>query len=173
MQEKAFIGTLYQNYMQYLYKCCRKKIGYSTQYNDLIDECIQDTFLLALLNYELLKTHPNVRAWLVTTCMHRLIPRAEQFRFRQTFVAYSLDEVSYNPPLTSHDSDSLTILLQKEFYQELSHALTSDQQQTFKAYFIDQLTMKAIALKSHKTECQIRAQIRAIRSKAKRIVDNM
>ena len=72
-ERDKFITELYTLYARTLDGHCRAYVGYAGEYDGLIAECVQETFLSAFSRYETLKDHPNPRGWLIQTCHHRLL----------------------------------------------------------------------------------------------------
>lgn len=60
-----FYDDLYFTYHNYIY-CIIEKIVYSQNYADAEDLC-QEVFFLAMKNIDTLRTHPNIKSWLVIT----------------------------------------------------------------------------------------------------------
>ena len=93
MDAKAkFMEDCYQQNYSFLLNVCRKKVNGNPIYMDLVNDCIQDAFLLAYQSYDSLIHHPNTRAWLTRTCLNRLLPYAKLKRRRLEHEAFSLDD---------------------------------------------------------------------------------
>ncbi len=88
--QTAFFDQLYNLYYPSLAGMCWAKVHYDLSYTDLIDETLQEVFLLAYKSYDSLKDHPNVLGWLMTACNNRLLPYAKQQRYRQSRHAFSI-----------------------------------------------------------------------------------
>ena len=171
MLQKAddFIDELYAKYYRFLLNLCRKQTSYQPIYADLIEECIQDTFMQAYLSQGKLQSHPCLQAWLARTCMNRLIPRAQQQRRHQAVEAYSLDDDRQVVP--EPQVHSIEDHLDEQEYHSFHHALVaalSDQEgMIYQQFFEQHHTMRQIANCIGLTENQVRYAIRCIRDKAR------
>lgn len=168
MEREIFIKKLYDENIVFLSRLCRKRTGYNPAFTNLIDDCIQETFLVALVNYEKLAEHENPRGWLVQTCMYRLMSAMKQERKRAELTALSFEDSSI-PPYLNCDTVE-TYLMQKNvhsFLAALSSQLTPEESDIFKAYFYNQDTMQAIAEMRGCSENHIKSVIKRIRRKVK------
>ncbi len=74
MDVDVHFSALYEDNVSFLLMLCRKRVGYRKEYQEIIEDCIQDTFIIAMAKWDTLKDHPNIRAWLVRTCLNLLLP---------------------------------------------------------------------------------------------------
>lgn len=164
----AFIDALYAKYYRFLLNLCRKQTSYQPIYADLIEECIQDTFLQAYLSRGKLQSHPCLQAWLARTCMNRLIPRAQQLRQHQAVEAFSLDDSHHAVP--EPQVHTIEEHLDEQEYHSFHHALlaalSTQERMVYQQYFEQRRTMRQIADCIGITENQVRYAIRCIRNKA-------
>lgn len=58
--KEKFIEDCYQQYYEFLWNLCRKKVACDPNYSDLVNTCIQDTFLLAYQSYDSVVYHENI-----------------------------------------------------------------------------------------------------------------
>lgn len=79
-ERTRFIQALYQENAQSLRRFCQRFVGYRREYDDAVEECVQDVFLCAYRAYDTLRTHPNPKAWLYKTCDYRMRDKTEQLR---------------------------------------------------------------------------------------------
>lgn len=73
-EEENFLEDCYRKYYTSILNLCRREVNHNPLYADVIDTCIQDTFLLAYRSYAQIKDYTNIRAWLVRACLNRLLP---------------------------------------------------------------------------------------------------
>lgn len=173
MEREIFIRKLYDENVMFLTRLCRKRTGYRPACTGLIDDCIQETFLVALKDYEKLAAHENPRGWLVQVCMYRLMAAMKQQQKREELTAFSLADKNI-PPRFQYDTVE-AYLTQKEahgFLAVLSSQLTPEENDVFKAYFYQQDTMRAIAEAQGCSENHIKSVIKRIRQKVKEISPN-
>lgn len=164
---QAFIEKLYLEHADFLVQLCRKRTGYNPYCVDMINDCVQETFLTALTACDLLIQHENVRGWLVLTCVHRLQYAIRQENYQQHVMTALLRESKVN------ESAGFNLVEEQQERKELREELRRLQSQLspkertiWIAYFCYQQTMKVIALSQGMTENQVKSVIRRIRRKA-------
>lgn len=79
-EQDRFIEALYGEYAPRLRRFCQHFVGYRSEYDDAVEECVQDVFLCAYRCYDELKVHPHVQAWLYKTCQYRMQDKVKQLR---------------------------------------------------------------------------------------------
>ena len=73
MERELFLKRLYDENAVFLIRLCRKRTNYDPACADMVDACVQETFLAAFKACDTLAAHPNPRGWLVQTCLYRLM----------------------------------------------------------------------------------------------------
>ncbi len=165
-ERQAFIERLYVEHADFLVQLCRKRTGYNPCCADMIEDCVQETFLTALTAYDLLIRHENVRGWLAMTCIHRL-----QHAFRQEKQQEHMMMALLRERMTAEYSDPDPVEEQRErnalgeALQKLQSQLSPKERTIWIAYFCYQQTMKVIAISQGMTENQVKSVIRRIRRK--------
>lgn len=168
MTKEAFLSNLYQENAAFLLLLCKKRVGYNQVYQELIEDCVQDTFVIATKKYELLLEHPNVRAWLVQTCMNLLLPKLKREQIKAQWTAFSLDDTKkiYEPQINpiethlheKHDRDMLL---------KVKKDLTPKEQMIIHRYFLEKQSMREIANAFGISENAVKGAIKKFRRKAK------
>ncbi len=145
-------------------------MNYDPAFNDLIDETLQEVFILAFEQYPVLKDHPNLLGWLMKTCNHRLLPYAQQQRYRQGKKAFSIDDEK--APELADEQDLIEKSLQKQENRQLIDQiilqLSPKEKQVFDAFFVNNQPIAHIAKKQSTSVGAIKALIYRIRQKAKK-----
>ena len=166
-ERQAFIEKLYVEHADFLAQLCRKRTGYTPYCKDMIDDCVQETFLKALASYDLLLRHENVRGWLALTCIHCL-----QYAFRQEKRQQRIMVALLRERITAENSGSNPVEEQQERretcedLQLLLSQLSPRERIILVDYFYHQQTMKMVAISQRMTENQVKSVIRRIRRKA-------
>lgn len=174
MTREAFITALYEENKDLLYAICRKRVGYQAKYYDLIEDCVQETFLLAVDKVETLMNHDNPRGWLIRTCLNRLMTGQRQQHLRQRIVPASLDdEKTNNIDAKSQIDEYMDSEASRSFLDHLIESLDDNERAVFNAYFIDQSTMKTIAANRQTTENQVKNLLKRMRRKAKKMLETI
>ena len=159
-EKEIFLEDCYRKYYSSILKLCRREVNNNLPYADIIDTCIQDTFLLAYHSYSQIGDYANIRSWLVRTCLNRLIPYIKLQRKRQEHEAFSLDDERSQPLFESESAaDKL---------QEIASILSPKEKMVFHYYFKMGLSADEIAPLAHCSPSTIRALIFRIRQKSKK-----
>lgn len=168
-EKEQFLEDCYRQYYPFLLQLCRREVSGNALYVDIIDTCIQDTFLLAYRSYGEIKDCAYLRAWLVRTCMHRLIPYVKLQRKRREQEAFSLDDerMQVDPCLTQ--PSALPQEDAAETLQTLWDSLAPRERMIFHCHFIEGHSPEETAELAHCSPGTVRATVFHIRKKAKKI----
>lgn len=162
-------SALYEDNVSFLLMLCRKRVGYRREYQEIIEDCIQDTFIIAMAKWDTLKDHPNIRAWLVRTCLNLLLPalKKEQASHRITTSLSDEECKSYAP-----DEDEIEKYLRmahnRQALEDLYHSLTPKERSVFEDYFLEEKSMRVIASEYGVSENNIKNILKRIRRKSRR-----
>ncbi len=167
MQRQSLIARIYQEHSTFLRNVCRSKVNNQMEYRDLIEDCIQETFVTASESYDTLKNHPNIRGWLLQTCMNRLMASLRTMRRRQHLQAFSLDDAG--APEIADEGGLESAVNQNEARLQLTRiqsALSEDELKIFTSYFVEHNTMHDVAITYAMRDEQVKNVIKRIRRKA-------
>lgn len=169
------IEELYLIYSPLLRNLCRKRTRGNPIYEDLIEECIQDVFTVAYKERKMLREVVNMQAWLIRICLNRFIPRLKQFDRKREMVAFSINDPAHEASHPAIDAISQYVEAQEiiEFQRCLLQQMDDIERQVYTYYFEDDITMEAIANKLGLSVNKIRYIIQRIRTKARRMKDNI
>lgn len=92
--DEAWLSRLFEENYALLYRVGRVFLGASASRANLIEDEIQETFLLAWERRHKLARHPNPAGWLVETFRRRLMAQCRRLGREGRRRAYSLDEES-------------------------------------------------------------------------------
>lgn len=172
--QKVVLDELYEKYYDMLVLRCYYWINYNAELMPYVEECVQDTFLLALKRQRLLQRHPNITGWLFCTCHNRLRNIIHTHYNRQRKHAYSLNEDKF-PEL--HDPcDSFAAFESECAYNdlldELYRALLPSDAELAKAFFVEGVSVKSLAKRNGTTEGAVRNRIYRIRKRLKALLQS-
>lgn len=168
-EKEQFLEDCYRQYYPFLLHLCRREVSGSVLYVDIIDTCIQDTFLLAYRAYGEIKDYAYLRAWLVRTCMHRLIPYVKLQRQRQEHEAFSLDDEQMQGDTYLPQRSAEMQADAAESLQTLWDSLAPREKMIFHCRFIEGHSPEETAELAHCSPATVRATVFRIRKKAKKI----
>ena len=166
-EREKFITDLYDRYAGLLDSHCRAYVGYGREYDGLIAECVQETFLSAFSEYEKLKSHENPRGWLLKTCHHRLMNALRKYRRARRHEAFSLDGQAREAPeqTLSAVEKWLANEAAREIEDEILQLLTDQEQAVYEAYFKQGRSVRRIAGDSGRSEAAVKSSVARIRRK--------
>lgn len=169
--QEQYLTELYDQYFSRLFIVAMGFFDYDPRYEPIVTECVQDVFVKATRCYEELVNHPNVGGWLMEACKHRLRNAKRRQISEKKKTAFSIDSSKYllveDPGATidlwinQHDNQALI--------DEISRILIGKESTVFVDYFQSEMKEKDVAEKNHMTLAGVKATIRRIREKAKRI----
>lgn len=169
--ERSLAG-LYEENRALLYTLCSRAVSYQARYHELIEDCIQETFVLAAARWEELREHPNIRGWLVKTCLNLLKDRQKEYGRRQRLLrrwwtAEARDSREQGDDLERHIRQEAA----RTALEKLMETLTPEENRLYAAYFLERQTMKSIAAREHMTENQVKNILKRIRRRARKALD--
>ena len=166
-ERERFISELYTLYAKTLDRHCRAYVANAPEYDGLIAECVQETFLSAFSAYETLKSHPSPLGWLLKTCHHRLLNALRKYRRTRKHEAFSLDEDGAELPEQTLSSIErwLADKAAREYEEEILSLLTDLEQATYAEYFKRGKSVRQIARESGKSEAAVKSTVARIRKK--------
>ena len=166
-EREKFITELYTLYAESLDRHCRAYVAYAPEYDGLIAECVQETFLSAFSRYEALKDHPNPRGWLIQTCHHRLLNALRKARRARKHEAFSLDQQAEEPEEQTLSSVERWLANEaaKEYEGEILSLLTGQEQAAYTEYFKKGKSIRRIAEETGKSEAAVKSSVARIRKK--------
>lgn len=169
-EKEAFFEKLYSKYASKLERICLRYVNYNNEYRDIIDDCIQETFICANRNYSEIKTHPAIEGWLIKTCMHRLTTAIKKYRRRKTFHLYSFDEEKAPEPqeMISTIEQWIGEETNKENINKILELLNIREGQVFSELFIENRGLQEIAEKHGDTLSAEKSVLARIRRKIKK-----
>ena len=169
-EEENFLEDCYRKYYTSILNLCRREVNHNPLYADVIDTCIQDTFLLAYSSYAQIKDYTNIRAWLVRACLNRLLPYIKLQKKRQEHEAFSLDDERIHPTDNNLvQAPSFETAFEADKLQEIACLLSPKEKLVFKYYFIEGHSADEVASLVHCSPSTIRVLIFRIRQKSKKI----
>lgn len=164
------IETLYAQYLPALIRCCARMLRYDQQYLPAVEDIVQDVFLSAMRNHEMLMTHPNPYGWLVTVCRHRCqdMLRHEQRRSTHLGDPLPLDEAR---PTQAHE-DVVQAWLQHldstQVIDSLQNRLSPMEQQVFKVFYLEGCSVQQTSSELEMSVSAVSDAARRIRKKARK-----
>lgn len=166
-----FIASLFSSYHDKLARYCYRFVNYNPKYTQLVDDCIQEAFYLAVKNREAFLSSKNPYGWLALCCRHYF---QDAIRRHKIHVRITGIPVSYEQCCdTVSVSDDIIRWLCREDAQFLLgmilESLSPSEKQIFADYYVHSLSLAETAAANHTTVGSVRGAVQRIRSKAKSI----
>lgn len=173
-ERQQFIEEIYTAHAQRLERLCLQYVNYSEEYRDIIDDCIQTTFIVAMKEYSSLLDHPCIEGWITKTCMNRLRAALKKYRRRQKHhVALSDEMLSLTPDMITNIADDLANSeYQKEVVDRILSALNEREKHIAEEHFIEGKSLDEIADNEATTTSAVKSVLARLRAKARKILEN-
>ncbi len=174
--KELFISELYMKYAIRLENTGMRYVGYQALYHDLVNNCIQDTFLKAMEHYDFLKDYEYVEGWLYKAFMNRLRTGLATYRRRQK-KRFSLDIDSLyslsDPKQTAALEQVIMKIDNQALIEQLFSGLKGREYTVAAQFFLESRKVEEIASAQHTSVGAIRSALARIRAKAKEIAKNL
>ncbi|MEA5015408.1 MAG: sigma-70 family RNA polymerase sigma factor [Candidatus Limiplasma sp.] len=162
------IVDLYKRYYKIVYNQCLVKLHFDSRFVHLVEDCVQETFVLFLISYDKLCNHPNPAGWLCSTAWNRLRSevRKANYRSKKLYEIAELEKVSLpevEAALERWANQEIAI----ETIAAICSLLTQKEQEIYQAYFVEDLSLAETASKSGASPNSVRSAIGRIKKRAK------
>ena len=169
MQEEQSqrLQLLYEQYYDTIFRYCQVIVHYQSQYNPLIEDCVQDAFIKAIEPPEKFRASPNPAGWLAKAAGNKLRSNLAREERRTKILPFIKRELQESVDLFHTEYD---LLLDKEIIQEkLLHIydlLTEREKLVFHAVFLEGKSIKSSATSTGLSVNSVRAAVFRIRKRA-------
>jgi RNA polymerase sigma-70 factor (ECF subfamily) len=167
----TFIERLFCNYHDVLKKECIRYVRYDSKFLLMVDDCIQETFIKAIVHYEQLQSHPNIVGWLVRCCKNSIKLDLRKYKRRGEIVSGSMDTVEHAK--SNYEGDAFERWLSKKEALEtldlLYEALSPKECAIFQDYFVNDLSAEETADKNGLSKSAVQSGVTRIRKKINKI----
>lgn len=162
------LEQLYIQYYDAVYLRCLSLIQYNPRYYPLVEDCVQEAFLQAVVDYDDYKDYQNPIGWIVRVAQNKV-----KSKFR--------DEIRHAKvisPLLNEQQEDMTFSVMSldqelsrretiEFVVRVYSQLSDLEKKVFVAYFLNDMGQKETADETGLTENSVRAAVRRIRNRAR------
>ncbi|MEG0995358.1 MAG: sigma-70 family RNA polymerase sigma factor [Clostridia bacterium] len=165
MPYNEWFSQLFNEHYALLYRVGAVFLGTSTAHATLIEDQIQETFMLAWRNEDKVKAHVNPTGWLVETFRRLLMAQCRKTSRERKRQLFSLDdEAQWNTPDLSATPIE-EIVWNAEQLALLRRLLGEADAELFVQYCIQGATAKELALSHQMSESNIRVRISRLKKK--------
>lgn len=159
-QRNIFIESIYTSYYDLLKRKCYHYIHYNSALMPDVEDCIQNTFMLALSKFDQTSTHSNIAGWLVLTCINQLKNTIKKKR-------HIVLVESHSSPSAQDTSDLIELWANRHTLDSIYKLLTKNEKAVYDSYFISDLSISETAHKNNKNEGAVKSIVFRIRAKAR------
>ena len=153
--DSDFVENLYVQYVDVLRIACRSRFGGSMEYHEVVEDSINDTFVLCLQCCDFLRSHPNPIGWLQITCQNKFRENRNKLIRRKQKIVLMGDKVNTGSVIR----DPADIFERKESIREQMRCLGSDERQVLVDYHYYGLKIREIALNRGMSESMVKKHL--------------
>lgn len=164
-ERNQIIGQLYDQFYDSIFQLCETIANHNPQFHSLIEDCIQDAFVKALLYYEDFKDYTNPMGWIAVAARNRLQTEIRKQRIRRRHI-YLLFMSYKQALLFAEKSDNMLARIElADQIAVINKTLTKKEKIIFTEYFVKRNRMKEIVKDTGLSHNSVRSGIRRIRKK--------
>lgn len=169
-ERDAMIEELYNKYYDKMVLHCAAMVRFYPALLPVVEECVQEVFILALKKHRELASHPDIEGWLFRCCMNRMDSKRTTYLRRSNRHAYSVDEESV-PELFDPRDSFREFEENRQFYRLIDriHALLLENEtRIFDEYFLQGYDIDEVAAHVGKSKRSVKSTIYRIRERLKK-----
>lgn len=166
------LEDLYHQYYESVYSLCLVVADFDPTAHQLIEDCIHDAFIKAIIYYDRYKHYKNPMGWIARVATNKLkSDLAKEKRHAKVTPIYSPEKLAAMAlPTDEIDSE----LRQKDVSRKIAQIydmLTPQEKTIFVAYFLEDKSVDQTAKDTGLSVNSVRAGVRRIRQKARSVKD--
>lgn len=169
-ERNKLIEDLYIQHYNSVFHLCASIIGYDHQFYPLVEDCVQEAFVKALIHYKEFSNYRNPMGWIALAATNRIKSELRKESNHRKFFSSSTHDLDKN---TNVSDECIDHALNQEFVVEqltkIYQQLTEHEKKIFYAYFIDEKRMKEIIADTGYSMNSVRSAINRIRGRARSI----
>lgn len=164
LSDTQFVADLYQRYAGDLYAACHKSIGVGSEFKEIIDDCVEDTFVECLRCCGDVRQLPDPGGWLHRTCKNKLWDNMDRYvaRCLKTILPGDrvLDRIATDDPAD--------VVALAETLGEIRQQLSNDAWVVFVDVLLNKAPVEKIAMRLNVSIGEIEALLRRVSIKLTR-----
>jgi RNA polymerase sigma factor (sigma-70 family) len=171
-QEDQILIDMHRKYFIVVVKWCRNYVGRDPELWHYAEDWAQEAFCLAVRDKTMFMAHDNKLGWLINSCKHIADNALRRRGVRDKYTTFTIDSPDA-PPIEDMNARIESWEDREErkaTIQKVIRALTENEMAVFLDYFLERSSQGDTAKKLEKSEEAIRATVRRIRGKVKRLL---
>ena len=173
-EQAAFLETIANQYEKMLFRYCAKCVSYNPKIMPFVPDLIQEVYLKASVNVNILMNHTNIPGWLKKSCHFSLLNMLRNQRNGREVLYPTIEKLQLllhqGRSAINYDEASTTL---EGVIAAAETILSEEEQAIFNDYFLDDLSTLETARQNHMTYDAVRGKISRIRKKLKAYFDKM
>lgn len=169
-QRNKLLEQLYEQHYDSVLRLCLSVVKFNPRYYPLAEDCVQDAFVKASLNYEKYRDYQNPVGWIALVACNRFRSELKK-EWRRSKVIFPLtQDKCENMAFSVDEIDS--VLARKELAQQIVmiyNMLTEQEKIIFEAYFIGNKHVKDVITDTGLSMNSVRSGIKRIRKRARSV----
>lgn len=142
-EKQLFLENLYKTYYDKVYIKINS-MCFSKNPHD-IEDCVSQTFLVALKKYDILKIHPNPKAYLLKTASN-IVNNFNTTYSRNILKQQDINDISIPSMEERVENDIIEQkIINQEIYTKIMNNLNKEQQQLYFLRFVENMSYENIA----------------------------
>lgn len=171
MRERAelirWVSEIYESHYKQLHDLGMLFASHAMARESIVEDAIQDVFLILLTKADQLVDHPNITGWLIVSLRNKLREQLKKEQRNRIHETFSLDAQAqkHAEPQVSLNKEALEFLLEQEQTAKLTELLGEENAQLFQMYCINKIPAKTVAKAFGISESNVRVRANRIREK--------
>ena len=171
-EQAAFLESIAEQYEKMLFRYCAKCVSYNPKIMPFVPDLIQEVYLKASINVNVLMNHTNIPGWLKKSCHFSILNFLRNQRNGREILYPTTEKLQlllYRDRIAiNYDEVSVTL---EEVIAAAETILSDEEQAIFNDYFLDDLSTSETAQLNNMTRDTVRGKISRIRKKLKAYFD--
>lgn len=162
------LEELYTKHYDSVYRFCLVVAEFNPCFYPLIEDCIQDAFVKAILHYEKFEGFENQAGWLARVAGNRVRDEIRKERNRLRVISSRIRCKSEDMAFSDGEIDrALELKDLREEIIRIYNMLTDLEKRVFWSYFMEDKQIAEVASDNELSTNSVRAAVKRIRSKAR------
>lgn len=167
-ERNALLEQLYIQYYDVVYRQCLPIVSFNPRYYLLVEDCVQEAFLQAVIDYDEYKDYKNPIGWIIRVAQNK-VKSKHRDELRHAKVISPLqpgqsEDMAFSVDAVEKDLARCEVI---ENIVRIYHMLTDHEKTVFIAYFLNDMSLKETSEETGLTENSIRAAVKRIRKRAR------
>ncbi|MGZ7442148.1 RNA polymerase sigma factor [Paenibacillus sp. TH7-28] len=170
-----FIRQICEQYYAEVYQFCKHLVKNDVQFRDVVEDCTQETFLLAGKHAEKLKSHPCVKGWLFSTAKNLVRKSFRTYGSKQKHEAILADNTTCSSPSAELEMEWLqdSQIDIENMKADILVNLKDQEYALYLDYFVHKKTVAEISASNEISHTATTTRICRLRKSIKQIVSSV